>query len=59
MPPGTLPPVVRRPATNPILPVDDMAAAIDFSRRLGFEVGLREYSFIDPSGNLVRFGHNL
>ena len=120
----SLPLVVHQPATNPILPVDDMAVAIDFYRRLGFGVtayddhyawvqhsgwewlhlrlvdsvegnqasaylhvsnadawraamteasgggidigpladmpwGLREYSFTDPSGNIVRLGHNL
>ena len=35
---GPLPFVRRRPMVNPILPVDDMAAAIDFYRQLGFEV---------------------
>ncbi len=35
---GPLPFVKRRPTTNPILPVVDMAEAIEFYRRLGFEV---------------------
>ena len=33
-----LPYVKSRPTTNPILPVDDMAAAISFYESLGFEV---------------------
>lgn len=124
MPTSSLPPVMHLPATNPILPVADMAVAIDFYRRLGFGVtaydenyawvhhsgwewlhlrlvpsvegnqasaylhvsnadawraamteasggsielspladmpwGLREFSFVDPAGNVVRLGHNL
>lgn len=119
---GALPFTGRMPATNPILPVADMAEAIAFYRRLGFEVnaydpqyawvrhcgwewlhlravesvdnnqasaylhvenadawraamvkaaggtvtlgaltdmawGLREFSFTDPAGNVVRVGH--
>lgn len=123
-----LPYMARRPTVNPILPVADMDAAIDFYRRLGFEVnpydagyawvkhcgcevwhlgtaedldvdanasaaylhvddadawqialaastvvtegcvvgdvadtpwGMREFSFRDPSGNLIRVGQNL
>jgi hydroxymethylpyrimidine/phosphomethylpyrimidine kinase len=119
---GALPYVPHRPTTNPILPVDDMATAVAFYERLGFEVtryddgyswvrhcgwewlhlrlvdsvagngssaylhvadaaawraamatapgvelapldempwGKREFSFTDPSGNLVRIGSNL
>lgn len=33
-----LPYTKRKPTTNPILPVDDMAAAISFYESLGFEV---------------------
>lgn len=119
---GALPFVGRLPATNPILPVVDMAEAVIFYRRLGFEVsaydpqyawvrhcgwewlhlravesvennqtsaylhvdnadawraamvkaadatitlgalidmawGLREFSFTDPAGNVIRIGH--
>lgn len=35
---GPLPFVKRRPTTNPILPVDDLAGAIEFYQRLGFQV---------------------
>lgn len=35
---GPLPFVKRRPTTNPILPVNDMAGATDFYERLGFHV---------------------
>ena len=38
---GRLPGVRRQPATNPVLPVDDMAIAVAFYERLGFEV--RQY----------------
>jgi len=34
---GPLPFVRRRPTVHPILPVDDMAAAIEFYRQLGEE----------------------
>lgn len=121
---GPLPYVRHRPTTNPILPVADMAEAIAFYERLGFEVhaydpgyawvkhcswewlhlravdsvegnrasaylhvtdaeawragfveasaggielaeladmpwGKREFSFVDPAGNLVRVGSPL
>jgi catechol 2,3-dioxygenase-like lactoylglutathione lyase family enzyme len=35
---GRLPNVRCRPTTNPILPVDDLVAAIEFYTRLGFDV---------------------
>jgi len=35
---GLLPYVKHRPTTNPILPVEDMAAATAFYERVGFEV---------------------
>lgn len=121
---GPLPFVKRRPTTNPILPVVDMAEAVAFYEQLGFEVvsydegyawvnhcgwewlhlravesvegnaasaylhvddsdawraamvassggvielgetgdmpwGKREFSFIDPAGNLIRLGSGL
>ncbi len=46
---GPLPNVRRRPSVQPILPVDDMSAATDFYRRLGFDV-----ESFDPGYSWVR-----
>lgn len=51
-PAGPLPAVKRRPTTNPILPVADMAAAIACYERLGFEVNAYDdaYAWVTHGG---------